>query len=105
MFTSFEQFDLVLRGLLLTAAGMIWIVLLVRIVGLRSFSKMTNFDFVMTVATGSLLAGAVAVGGLARVLSGAAGYDCPVRSSVGNGALAKEFQCVREPSTESSPLY
>ena len=32
--------------------------LLTRIVGLRSFSKMTTFDFVMTVAMGSLLAGA-----------------------------------------------
>ena len=32
--------------------------MLVRIVGLRSFTKMTSFDFVMTVATGSLLAGA-----------------------------------------------
>ncbi|MEO0499065.1 MAG: YetF domain-containing protein [Pseudomonadota bacterium] len=50
--------DLVLRAFLLTAAGMIWVVMLVRIVGLRSFSTMTNFDFVMTVATGSLLAGA-----------------------------------------------
>ena len=29
-----------------------------RLVGLRSFSKMTNFDFVITVASGSLLAGA-----------------------------------------------
>lgn len=37
---------------------MVWIVILVRINGLRSFSKMTNFDFVMTVAVGSLLAGA-----------------------------------------------
>jgi|TARA_A200000159_G_scaffold67445_1_gene62443 uncharacterized membrane protein YcaP (DUF421 family) len=37
---------------------MVWVVLLVRINGLRSFSKMTNFDFVMTVAVGSLLASA-----------------------------------------------
>ncbi|MBV7257324.1 DUF421 domain-containing protein [Pacificimonas sp. WHA3] len=51
-------FDLILRAFLLTAAAMIWVVILVRVVGLRSFSKMTNFDFVMTVATGSLLAGA-----------------------------------------------
>jgi uncharacterized membrane protein YcaP (DUF421 family) len=36
---------------------MCWIILLVRVVGLRSFSKMTNFDFVMTIAMGSLLAG------------------------------------------------
>lgn len=51
-------FDLLLRSLLLTSAAMIWVVALVRIVGLRSFSKMTSFDFVMTVAAGSLLAGA-----------------------------------------------
>ncbi|WP_199803350.1 DUF421 domain-containing protein [Erythrobacter rubeus] len=31
---------------------------LIRINGLRSLSKMTNFDFVMTIALGSLLAGA-----------------------------------------------
>tara|TARA_R110000744_G_scaffold8064_11_gene27299 strand:+ start:169 stop:651 length:483 start_codon:yes stop_codon:yes gene_type:complete len=42
----------------LTAIAMFWVVLLVRVNGLRSFSKMTNFDFVMTVAIGSLLAGA-----------------------------------------------
>lgn len=58
MFTELSTLDLVLRGLFLTAIGMVWIVFLVRIVGLRSFSKMTNFDFVMTVAMGSLLAGA-----------------------------------------------
>ncbi len=58
MFTSDPTLDLFLRGGLLTAAGMIWVVILVRLVGLRSFSKMTNFDFVMTVAVGSLLASA-----------------------------------------------
>ncbi len=57
IFTDNSTLDLVLRGLILSAVGMVWIVLLVRIVGLRSFSKMTNFDFVMTVAMGSLLAG------------------------------------------------
>lgn len=31
---------------------------MIRINGLRSLSKMTNFDFVMTIALGSLLAGA-----------------------------------------------
>ena len=50
--------DAIARGLVLSAVGLIWIILLVRIVGLCSFSKMTNFDFVMTVAVGSLLAGA-----------------------------------------------
>ena len=50
--------DHALRGGVLVALSLIWIILLVRINGLRSFSKMTNFDFVATVATGSLLAGA-----------------------------------------------
>lgn len=58
MFTTEPTLDAFLRGLLLTALGMLWVVILVRVNGLRSFSKMTNFDFVMTVAVGSLLAGA-----------------------------------------------
>jgi uncharacterized membrane protein YcaP (DUF421 family) len=48
----------VARGLLLAVAALAWVVLLVRVNGLRSLSKMTSFDFVMTVALGSLLAGA-----------------------------------------------
>jgi uncharacterized membrane protein YcaP (DUF421 family) len=58
MFVSPPALDALLRGLILTALAMVWVVLLVRVNGLRSFSKMTNFDFVMTVAVGSLLAGA-----------------------------------------------
>ncbi|MXO63814.1 DUF421 domain-containing protein [Qipengyuania oceanensis] len=58
MFTSDPTIDLILRGLLLAAIALVWVVLLIRIVGLRSLSKMTPFDFVMTVASGSLLAGA-----------------------------------------------
>tara|TARA_Y100000814_G_scaffold57304_1_gene35524 strand:+ start:2262 stop:2783 length:522 start_codon:yes stop_codon:yes gene_type:complete len=58
MFTSYPMLDVILKGMLLTAMGMVWVVVLVRINGLRSFSKMTNFDFVMTVAVGSLLASA-----------------------------------------------
>ncbi|MGB3379133.1 DUF421 domain-containing protein [Allopontixanthobacter sediminis] len=58
MFVDDQIIDLGLRAFCLAAAAMVWIVLLVRINGLRSFSKMTNFDFVMTVAIGSLLAGA-----------------------------------------------
>ncbi len=51
-----QPFGPVVRGLLLTAVAVLWTVLLVRIVGLRAFSKMTAFDFVATVATGSLIA-------------------------------------------------
>lgn len=50
--------DILLRGVVLAIVALLWVLLLVRILGLRSFSKMTSFDFVMTVAAGSLLAGA-----------------------------------------------
>ncbi|MXO83224.1 DUF421 domain-containing protein [Altererythrobacter aestiaquae] len=58
MFLDNTTFDLILRGLVLTAFALIWVVLLIRVTGLRSLSKMTNFDFIMTVAMGSLVAGA-----------------------------------------------
>ncbi|MFI9651383.1 YetF domain-containing protein [Guyparkeria halopsychrophila] len=58
MFVNEPMLDVLLRGVILTALAMSWVVLLVRINGLRSFSKMTNFDFVMTIAVGSMLAGA-----------------------------------------------
>ena len=58
MFFSGDILDLVARGLVLAFIGLAWVVLLVRINGLRSLSKMTSFDFIMTVALGSLLAGA-----------------------------------------------
>jgi uncharacterized membrane protein YcaP (DUF421 family) len=45
----------VLRALAVIAA----VIVLSRINGLRSFSKMSSFDFALTVATGSLLAGAI----------------------------------------------
>lgn len=51
-----EPFGPLVRGVVLTSIAVLWTVLLVRIVGLRSFSKMTSFDFVTTIATGSLIA-------------------------------------------------
>ncbi|MEZ5654952.1 MAG: DUF421 domain-containing protein [Sphingobium sp.] len=50
--------DAFLRGLLLAPIALLWAIMLVRIVGLRSLSKMTSFDFLMTIASGSLIAGA-----------------------------------------------
>lgn len=58
MFFEPPLLDALAKGALLSTLGIAWVILLVRVVGLRSFSKMTNFDFVMTVAMGSLLAGA-----------------------------------------------
>ncbi len=62
MFTDNTWFDIILRGVLLSVAAIGWIVVLIRINGLRSLSKMTNFDFVMTIALGSLVAGAAQAG-------------------------------------------
>ena len=47
-------------AVLLSAIGVYALVIfLTRLVGLRSFSKMSSFDFVMTVAVGSMVASAV----------------------------------------------
>ena len=56
MFFDDTTYDLIARAGILTTVGILYVILLTRIVGLRSFSKMTNFDFVMTIALGSLLA-------------------------------------------------
>lgn len=50
----------VLRAVSASTVGVFWVVVLTRVVGLRTFSKMTSFDFVVTVAAGSLLANAAA---------------------------------------------
>lgn len=59
MFFDETWLDILARGILLSVFGLVWVTMLIRIVGLRSLSKMTNFDFVMTVALGSVLASAV----------------------------------------------
>jgi uncharacterized membrane protein YcaP (DUF421 family) len=68
--------DIAARGVLLSIAAICWIVVLIRVNGLRSLSKMTNFDFVMTVALGSLVAGATQASewsGFAQAMAGMAG--------------------------------
>lgn len=61
MFDVIDPFGPAVRGLVLTAIAVLWTVMLVRLVGLRAFSKMTSFDFIATVATGSLIAQAGAL--------------------------------------------
>lgn len=58
MFFDHVPLDIIARALLLSAIALTWVIFVVRVIGLRTFSKMTAFDFVATVATGSLLAGA-----------------------------------------------
>jgi uncharacterized membrane protein YcaP (DUF421 family) len=63
MFGLSPYADAVVRGLVLGSIALGVIIVLVRCVGLRSFSKMTAFDFVITIATGSLLATAATATG------------------------------------------
>lgn len=68
MFELPQLWEPAARGVILTVVALGWIVALVRIVGLRSFSKMTSFDFVATVAAGSLLAAAATSDGWAAYM-------------------------------------
>ncbi len=58
MFVDSTAVDTILRIAILPPIAVIWLVVLIRIVGLRSLSKMTSFDFVVTIGVGSLLANA-----------------------------------------------
>ncbi|MHA6326858.1 DUF421 domain-containing protein [Roseivivax sp. CAU 1753] len=58
MFVSSDMLDTFIRAIALSSVAVCWVILVVRVIGLRAFSKMTAFDFVVTVAIGSLLAGA-----------------------------------------------
>jgi len=63
MFIQPPSLDSLVRALLLAPFALAWVIIFVRIAGLRAFSKMTAFDFVVTVATGSLLASAATATG------------------------------------------
>ncbi|XUU61048.1 DUF421 domain-containing protein [Erythrobacter sp. HA6-11] len=58
MFFDHWLADTIARGVILSLIALAWLMVLIRLNGLRALSKMTNFDFVMTIALGSLLAGA-----------------------------------------------
>ncbi|MEE4211804.1 MAG: YetF domain-containing protein [Parvularcula sp.] len=57
-FSDAPHLDLLVRTLILGPTCLLVVVIATRMIGLRSFSKMTAFDFVSTVAIGSLLANA-----------------------------------------------
>lgn len=63
MFFDHEFADAVMSALVLSTVAVVWVVFTVRVIGLRAFSKMTAVDFVVTVAVGSLLAGAAQASG------------------------------------------
>ncbi len=63
MFGAGDLGDALLGGLLLSVLAVAWVILLIRFIGLRSLSKMTSYDFVITLATGSLVAQAAGADG------------------------------------------
>ncbi|MER0238076.1 YetF domain-containing protein [Fulvimarina sp. MAC8] len=70
MFVSPDLLDGILKGTILASLGLALVIIVVRVVGLRSFSKMTSFDFVITLATGSLLATVATVSSWGSFLQG-----------------------------------
>ncbi len=56
IWTSWERVGLILLSAVLMIAA---VVVIIRVIGLRSLSKMSSFDFAVTVAIGSVLGGAV----------------------------------------------
>lgn len=60
MFALASLPDALVRGVVLSSIGLVWVIILVHLVGTRTLSKMTAFDFLVTLATGSLLATAAA---------------------------------------------
>lgn len=58
MLASGDILPSVAAGAGLTAVAILWVIFLVRVTGHRSLAKMTGFDFVTTIAIGSLIANA-----------------------------------------------
>ena len=102
MIESIELLHPVTRGLILTGIAVLWTVALVRIFGLRSFSKMTASDFVATIATGSLIAQAGTRAELTDFLQALAAIGAVfsiqwLLSRVRNGSKAAENLLTNQP--------
>ena len=69
MIVQGEILDMLLKAVILAPLSVAWIVLMVKVIGLRSFSKMASFDFAITVAIGSLLASAITVDAWLKFIS------------------------------------
>lgn len=96
MFNLPDEWDVIVRGVVLTVAALLWVMLVVRVVGLRSFSKMTAFDFVATVATGSLLATAATATRWSDFVQFAVAVLALMAVQAGLAALRKTSNTARE---------
>ena len=80
----------------LTALGIYFVlVLYTRIAGLRTFSKMSAFDFAMTVAIGSIVAGSILFDG-PSLLRGVAALTAVFVIQIGVAALRKRVVALED---------
>ncbi|WP_255328519.1 DUF421 domain-containing protein [Paracoccus albicereus] len=95
--------DVVVRGIVLGAVSLTTIIVLVRIVGLRTFSKMTAFDFVITLATGSLLATSAVSTSWPDFLQALVAISALIGLQVGLALYRKSIGGIRSP-LENEPV-
>lgn len=94
--------DALIRAVVFSLAALVWVIALVRVAGVRSLSKMTAFDFVVTLATGSLLANAASASGWIMFVQSIAALAVLMAAQVGL-AVARRAPAMRR-MIENDPL-
>ena len=95
--------DAAVRGIILALVALVWIVFLVRIMGARTLSKMSAFDFVVTLATGSLLATAAAASSLTAFVQAIVALTSLLTGQYLLGLARQRFPAFRH-TIENDPL-
>lgn len=102
MFVGDSTFDLILRTLILGPMALVWVLLVVRLIGLRSYSKMAAIDFVVTVAHGSLLATATTATQWAPFLQACGAMAVLLATQAAFTAARRKFRSVK--ALENTPV-
>lgn len=97
----YQDFDNAWKGILSSALILGLVIIIVRVAGLRTFSKMTCFDFAVTIALGSIL-GTVATTS-ATVLQGVVGLAALVFAQAVAAMLTRKSKVARQ-WIENQPL-
>lgn len=103
MFGLAPVFDAALRGAVLGVAVLLWVVLLVRIMGVRTLSKMTAFDLLVTLSTASLLATAATAADWTAFVQAVVAIAALLLAQYGFGVARRRWDGFRQ-LTENEPL-
>ncbi len=103
MFGLDPLWDAAARGVILGAAALFWVITLVRTIGARTLSKMTAFDFIVTLATASLVATAGAAETLPNFIQAVAAFTTLLACQYGL-ALARRYSQAFRRLIENEPL-